>query len=52
MTVKLSPVKIFYFMSCGKPVLATPLKGMLHDFPRDSETIIYEDLNNFEEKII
>ena len=52
MTVKLSPVKIFDFMSCGKPVLATPLKGMLHDFPKDSETIIYEDLNNFEEKII
>jgi glycosyltransferase involved in cell wall biosynthesis len=52
MTVKLSPVKIFDFMSCGKPVLATPLKGMLHDFPKYSETIIYEDLNNFEEKII
>ena len=52
MTVKLSPVKIFDFMSCAKPVLATPLKGMLHDFPKDSETIIYEDLDNFEEKII
>ena len=52
MTVKLSPVKIFDFMSCAKPVLATPLKGMLHDFPKDSETIIYESLDNFEEKII
>ena len=52
MTDKLSPVKIFDFMSCGKPVLATPLKGMLYDFPKDSETIIYADLDDFEQKII
>lgn len=52
MTEKLSPVKIFDFMSCGKPVLATPLKGMLNDFPKQSETIIYADLDDFEEKII
>ena len=52
MTEKLSPVKIFDFMSCGKPVLATPLKGMLNDFPKQSETIIYADLDDFEQKII
>jgi len=52
MTDKLSPVKIFDFMSCGKPVLATPLKGMLYDFPTDSETIIYAELDDFEKKII
>jgi glycosyltransferase involved in cell wall biosynthesis len=52
MTDKLSPVKIFDFMSCGKSVLATPLKGMLYDFPINSETIIYENLDNFELKII
>jgi len=52
MTDKLSPVKIFDFMSCGKPVLATPLKGMLYDFPKDSETIIYSNLENFEQNII
>ena len=52
MTDKLSPVKIFDFMSCGKPVLATPLKGMLHDFPKDSKTIIYANLDEFEQKII
>ena len=52
MTDKLSPVKIFDFMSCGKPVLATPLKGMLYDFPKDSKTIIYSELDNFEQNII
>lgn len=52
MTDKLSPVKIFDFMSCGKPVLATPLKGMLYDFPKDSNTIIYAELNDFEQEII
>ena len=52
MTDKLSPVKIFDFMSCGKPVLATPLKGMLYDFPKDSKTIVYAELDDFEEKII
>lgn len=52
MTDKLSPVKVFDFMSCGKAVLATPLKGMLFDFPKNSETIIYADLDDFEQKII
>ena len=52
MTDKLSPVKIFDFMSCGKPVLATPLKGMLYDFPKDSNTIIYANLDDFEQEII
>ena len=32
--------------------MATPLKGMLYDFPINSETIIYEDLDNFKLKII
>jgi glycosyltransferase involved in cell wall biosynthesis len=52
MTDKLSPVKIFDFMSCGKPVLATPLKGMLYDFPLDSKTIIYANIEEYEQKII
>lgn len=51
-TDKLSPVKIFDLMSCGKPVLATPLKGMLNDFPKQSDTIIYAELDDFEQKII
>ena len=52
MTDRLSPAKIFDFLACGKPVLATPLHGMLYDFPKESNTIIYENLESFTEKII
>ena len=49
---KLTPVKFFDFLSCGKPVLATPLQGTLYDFPKESNTIIYESLDLFTGKII
>ena len=52
MTNKLSPVIIFDFLSCGQSTLATPLEGMLYDFPKTSNTIIYEDLELFTDKII
>ena len=52
MTNKLSPAKIFDLLACGKPILATPLEGMLHDFPKESNTVIYEDLQFFPEKMI
>ena len=52
MTKKLSPVKIFDLLACGKPILATPLDGLLHDFPRESHVLIYADLNDFESQII
>jgi glycosyltransferase involved in cell wall biosynthesis len=52
MTKKLSPVKIFDLLSCGKPVLATPLEGLLHDFPRESKTLIYANLEDFEFEIV
>lgn len=52
MTDKLSPVKIFDLLSCGKPVLATPLLGLLHDFPKESDILIYSDLEDFDKKII
>jgi len=52
MTKKLSPVKIFDLLACGKPILATPLEGLLHDFPKDSKTLIYTNLEDFESQII
>jgi glycosyltransferase involved in cell wall biosynthesis len=52
MTKKLSPVKIFDLLACGKPILATPLDGLLYDFPKESNILIYSDLNNFESQII
>jgi glycosyltransferase involved in cell wall biosynthesis len=52
MTIKLSPVKIFDMLSCGKVILSTPLKGTLYDFPPKSNTVQYADLENFHTKII
>jgi glycosyltransferase involved in cell wall biosynthesis len=51
-TNKLSPVKIFDLLSCGKPVIATPLDGLLHDFPHDSNILIYSQVEDFDKKII
>jgi len=52
MTKKLSPVKIFDLLACGKPVLATPLDGLLYDFPKESGILIYANLEDFEYQII
>jgi len=52
MTKKLSPVKIFDLLSCGKAVLTTPLEGLIHDFPRESKTLIYANLEDFHSRII
>jgi len=51
-TDKLSPVKIFDLLSCGKPVIATPLKGLLHDFPKESNILIYSQLDDFDKNIV
>ena len=51
-TKKLSPVKIFDLLSCGKPVIATPLEGLLYDFPIDSKILTYSQLEDFDEKIV
>jgi len=52
MTKKLSPVKIFDLLACGKPILATPLDGLLFDFPKEKDILIYANLEEFESKII
>ncbi len=52
MTKKLSPVKIFDLLACGKAILAKTLDGLLHDFPKESNILIYADLEDFDSKII
>ena len=52
LTDKLSPVKIFDLLSCAKPVIATPLEGLLYDFPKDSDVMVYSQLEDFEKNII
>ena len=51
MTDKLSPVKVFDLQACGKPILATPLKGLKVDFPEDKSGVIYCQLIDFSKKI-
>ena len=51
-TDRLSPVKIFDLLSCGKPIIATPLQGLLHDFPEESGVLIYSQVEEFDKKII
>lgn len=51
-TDRLSPVKIFDLLSCSKPVIATPLQGLLHDFPADSGVITYSQVEEFDKNII
>lgn len=51
-TDKLSPVKIFDLLACAKPVIATPLQGLLHDFPENEDILIYSQLEDFEKNII
>jgi glycosyltransferase involved in cell wall biosynthesis len=52
MTDKLSPVKVFDLQACGKPILATPLKGLLFDFPQNQCGLVYAQLEEFPSKII
>lgn len=52
MTNRLSPVKAFDLQACGKPVLATPLQGLLTDFPEKDSGMIYCQLEDFDECII
>ncbi|MFB5620437.1 MAG: glycosyltransferase [Nitrosopumilus sp.] len=51
-TDKLSPVKIFDLLSCAKPVISTPLQGLLHDFPKEKNILTYSQLEDFEKNII
>lgn len=52
MTDKLSPLKIFDMQACGKPVLSTPLQGLLVDFPPASSGVVYSQLEDFHTAII
>jgi glycosyltransferase involved in cell wall biosynthesis len=52
MTDKLSPVKIFDLLSCGKTIIATPLSGLLFDFPQKESVLIYSELESFGDNII
>ena len=46
-TDKIIPTKILEYLSCGKPVLSTPLKGTVELLSDESFGIVYSDLDLF-----
>ncbi len=46
-TDKILPTKILEYLSCGKPVLSTPLKGTVELLPNENFGIIYSQQDNF-----
>lgn len=51
MTNRLSPVKIFDMLACGKIIITTKLQGLQHDFPKEAKILVYSDLEKFDENI-
>jgi glycosyltransferase involved in cell wall biosynthesis len=51
-TDKIIPTKILEYLSCGKPVLSTPLKGTVELLPNENFGIIYSEQFNFINSII
>ncbi len=41
------PNKLFQYLSCGKPLVATPLLGTLPFLRGESDGVVYTDLDNF-----
>ena len=46
-TENILPTKLFQYMTCEKPVLATALPGTLTFLPGEEQGIVYADLDNF-----
>jgi glycosyltransferase involved in cell wall biosynthesis len=51
-TDKIIPTKILEYMSCGKPVLSTPLKGTLELLPNENFGIVYSEQFSFINSIV
>ena len=47
LTDSIVPTKILEYLSCGKPVLSTPLKGTIELLPNDTFGVVYSKSNDF-----
>ena len=47
LTNSIVPTKILEYLSCGKPVLSTPLKGTIELLPNDTFGIVYSESKDF-----
>ncbi|WFN37398.1 glycosyltransferase family 4 protein [Methanomicrobium antiquum] len=46
------PGKVYQYLACAKPVLATPLQGMKELLPNENYGIIYSDIDDFAKNTI
>lgn len=51
-TDKILPTKVLEYLSCGKPVLSTPLKGTVELLPNENFGIVYSQQNSFIDSLI
>ena len=51
-TNKILPTKILEYLSCGKPVLSTPLQGTVELLPNENYGIVYSQQNDFINSLI
>jgi len=51
-TENILPTKLFQYMSCAKPVVATSLPGTLVFISGEQEGVVYADLENFNNRIV
>ena len=46
-TRDITPCKIYQYLACAKPVLATPLEGMKSLLPNEDYGVVYSDIDEF-----
>jgi glycosyltransferase involved in cell wall biosynthesis len=51
-THNILPTKLFQYMTCAKPVLATPLPGTQTFLAGEEQGVVYADLNEFNNRLL
>jgi len=51
-TKDILPTKLFQYMACGKPVLATPLPGTLTFLEGEDDGVVYASLDDFNARLV